>query len=112
MNHHRSVSDRVNGASGTEAVDFGAIPGRVKSKTIKIGIRTSQLSYLTFSNINDIAKRPPCVIDRQSLREGGSRGTSYPGPGRGGPGRVEVVASSFGPTGPNLSEHLFFLVFT
>ena len=65
----------------------------------------------------------------QGLREGGSGGTSYPGPGVGGPGlrgpgRVEVVASScesdfflpcslsvpdFGQIkGPNLSEDLFF----
>ena len=67
----------------------------------------------------------------QGLREGGSGGTSYPGPGLGGPGlrgpgRVEVIASSFGPNfslscpfsvpnfgqnigpyGPNLSEDLF-----
>ena len=65
----------------------------------------------------------------QGLREGGSGGTSYPGPGPGGPGlrgpgRVEVVASSFGRNfflpcpssipdfgkkiGPNVSEDLFF----
>ena len=52
----------------------------------------------------------------QGLREGGSGGTSYPGPGQGGLGRVEVVASSFGPNffsslhkiGPSLIEDLFF----
>ena len=37
----------------------------------------------------------------QGVREGGWGGTSYPGPGLGGP-------SSFGPTQPNLSEDLFF----
>ena len=63
----------------------------------------------------------------KGLQEGGSEGTSYPGPGLGGPGlrgpgRVEVAAFSFGPifgfffpnlilgkkTGPNLSVDLFF----
>ena len=49
----------------------------------------------------------------RGLQEGGSGGTSYPGPDLGGPGlrghgRVKVVASSFGPTEPNLSEDLFF----
>ena len=61
----------------------------------------------------------------QGLREGGSGGTSYPGPGSGGPGRVEVVATSFNQNfflclalylslsfgqkiRPNLSEDLFF----
>ena len=32
------VGGRVNRASVTETVDSGSIPGRVKSKTIKIGI--------------------------------------------------------------------------
>ena len=31
---------RVNRASATEAVDSGSIPGRVKPKTIKIGINS------------------------------------------------------------------------
>ena len=63
----------------------------------------------------------------QGLREGGLGGTLYPGPGLGGPGRVEVVASSFEPNfslscpfsvpgfgqirGPNLSEDLFLFFF-
>ena len=33
-----SISGRVDRASATEAVDTGSIPGRVKPKTIKIGI--------------------------------------------------------------------------
>ena len=32
------ISGRVDGASATEAVDSGSIRGRVKPKTIKIGI--------------------------------------------------------------------------
>ena len=32
------ISDRVERASVTEAVDSGSIPGRVKPKTINIGI--------------------------------------------------------------------------
>ena len=32
------ISGRVDRASGTETVDSGSIPGRVKPKTIKIGI--------------------------------------------------------------------------
>ena len=32
------ISGRVDGASATEAVDSGSIPGRVKPKTLKIGI--------------------------------------------------------------------------
>ena len=32
------ISGRVDRASATEAVDSGSIPGRIKSKTIKIGI--------------------------------------------------------------------------
>ena len=35
-----SISGRVDGASATEAVDSGSIPGRVKPKTIKIGIHS------------------------------------------------------------------------
>ena len=35
-----SISGRVDRASATEAVDSGLIPGRVKSKTIKIGIHS------------------------------------------------------------------------
>ena len=34
----KSISGRVDRASATEAVDSGSIPGRVKPKTIKIGI--------------------------------------------------------------------------
>ena len=34
------VGSRVDRASATEAVDSGSIPGRVKPKTVKIGIRT------------------------------------------------------------------------
>ena len=75
------------------------------------------------------------VAHVQGLREGVSGGTSYPSLGLGGPGRVEVAALSFGPNlseepklsedlffwsspkfgqkvGSNLSEDLFFLVFT
>ena len=40
---------------------------------------------------------------------GGFRGYIVPGPGLGGPGRVKVVTSSFGPTGPNMSEDLFYV---
>ena len=34
----RPISGRVDRVSATEAVDPGSIPGRVKPKTIKIGI--------------------------------------------------------------------------
>ena len=34
------ISGRVDRASATEAVDLGSIPGRVKPKTIKIGIHS------------------------------------------------------------------------
>ena len=36
----KPISDRVDRASATEAVDLGSIPGRVKPKTIKIGIHS------------------------------------------------------------------------
>ena len=36
----KSISGRVDRASATEAVDTGSIPGRVKPKTIKIGIHS------------------------------------------------------------------------
>ena len=36
----RPISGRVDRASATEAVDTGSIPGRVKPKTIKIGIHS------------------------------------------------------------------------
>ena len=35
------ISGRVDRASATETVDSGSIPGRVKPKTIKIGIQSS-----------------------------------------------------------------------
>ena len=35
-----SLGGRVDRASATEAVDSGSIPGRVKPKTIKIGIHS------------------------------------------------------------------------
>ena len=38
--HFKPISDRVGRASATEAVDLGSIPGRVKPKTIKIGIHS------------------------------------------------------------------------
>ena len=34
------ISGRVDRASATKAVDSGSIPGRVKPKTIKIGIHS------------------------------------------------------------------------
>ena len=34
------ISGRVDRASATEVVDTGSIPGRVKPKTIKIGIHS------------------------------------------------------------------------
>ena len=34
------ISGRVDKASATETVDSGSIPGRVKPKTIKIGIHS------------------------------------------------------------------------
>ena len=59
------------------------------------------------------------LASAQGLRDGGSGGTSYPGPGLGGPGlrgpgRVQVSALTCGvaPSGVfmglNLSEGLFF----
>ena len=41
----KPISGRVDRASATEAVDSGSIPGRVKPKTINIGIHC-----LAFSN--------------------------------------------------------------
>ena len=46
-------------------------------------------------------RRPRLPGRTQGLQERGSVGTSYPGPGLRGPGRVQVAALSFG---PNLSE--------
>ena len=43
MNKHfdfKPISGRVDGASATETVDSGSIPGRVKTKTIKLCIRS------------------------------------------------------------------------
>ena len=37
---HPRISGRVDRASATEAVDLGSILGRVKPKTIKIGIHS------------------------------------------------------------------------
>ena len=34
------ISGRVDRSSATEAVDLGSIPGRVKSKTVIIGIHS------------------------------------------------------------------------
>ena len=39
-NRFITISGRVDRASSTEAVDTGSIPGRVKPKTIKIGIHS------------------------------------------------------------------------
>ena len=39
-NEFKPISGRVDRASATEAVDTGSIPGRVKPKTIKIGIHS------------------------------------------------------------------------
>ena len=36
----KSISGRVDRASASEAVDSGSIPGRIKPKTIKIGIHS------------------------------------------------------------------------
>ena len=37
---NQSISGRVDRASATETVDSDSIPGRVKSKTIEIGIHS------------------------------------------------------------------------
>ena len=37
---NHSISGRVDRASAIEAVDTGSIPGRVKPKTMKIGIHS------------------------------------------------------------------------
>ena len=37
---YKPISGRVDRAYATEAVDTGSIPGRVKPKTIKIGIHS------------------------------------------------------------------------
>ena len=58
----KPISGRVDGASVTEAVDSSSIPGRVKTKTTKIGIYS--FSCLTFSIKRDSAKPPQCVVDR------------------------------------------------
>ena len=57
---------------------------------------------LGFENVHRLTFFGEELRYTQGLREGGSGGTSYPGPGLGGPGlrgagRVEVVAFSFGP---------------
>ena len=56
------MSDRVDRASATEAVDSGSTPGPVKPKTIKNWY--SQLPRLTFSSKRDCVKPPPCLVDR------------------------------------------------
>ena len=38
--HHKPISGRVDRASATETVDSDSIPGRVKPKTIKIGMHS------------------------------------------------------------------------
>ena len=40
VGNNKPISGRVNRASATEAVDLGSIPGRVKPKTLKIGIHS------------------------------------------------------------------------
>ena len=40
VSYDKPISGRVDRASATEAVDTGSIPGRVKPKTIKIGIHS------------------------------------------------------------------------
>ena len=40
LRNFKPISIRVDRASATEAVDTGSIPGRVKPKTIKIGIHS------------------------------------------------------------------------
>ena len=54
--HHRYR----NKESATETVNSGSIPGRVKPKTIKIGIYSSTFSIYS-------SKSPPCVVDRWQL---------------------------------------------
>ena len=49
-------------ASVTEAVDKGSIPGRVKPKTIKIGIHSFPAWRSAIKRNNE--KPPPCVVDR------------------------------------------------
>ena len=43
-----------------------------------------------------LCEKPHLVSSEQGLREGGSGGTLYPGPGLGGPARVQVSVLSFG----------------
>ena len=40
LDPNQPISGRVDRKSATEAVDSGSIPGRVKPKTIKIGIHS------------------------------------------------------------------------
>ena len=57
-------SDRVDRASATETVDSGSIPGRMKPKTIKIGIHSFPARRPA---IRDSVKPPLCVVPRWQL---------------------------------------------
>ena len=52
------ISGRVDRASATETVNSGSIPGRVKPKTINIGIHS--LSAWRSTIKKDSVKPPPC----------------------------------------------------
>ena len=56
------ISGRVDKASATETVDLGSILSWGQIKDYKNWY--SQLTYLTFSNLKDSVKPPPCVVDR------------------------------------------------
>ena len=58
-----TISDRVDKASATKTIDSGSIPGRVKLKTIKIGIHSFPACRLAIKG-TDSVKPPPCVVDR------------------------------------------------
>ena len=56
------ISGRVDKASATKTVDTGSITGRIKSKTIKVGIHS--LPVWRSTTKRDSVKPPPCVVDR------------------------------------------------
>ena len=54
-----TISGPMDRASTTKTIDLSLIPGRVKPKTIKIGIHSLMKK--------DSVKPPPCVVDRRQL---------------------------------------------
>ena len=58
----KPISNRLDRASATGTLDSGSIPGRVKPKTIKIGIYSVYAVRSTLKR--DSVKPPPSVVNR------------------------------------------------